>query len=202
MKTWREFTEALNYPAKAIDEHEIDAVYDKSKISVELVRWYDPRLLDTISTIANLSTGVYGVFNSGETQRQLPPDVEKNLLYYGKVTKNNLQNIPRKTLQQYYPQLRDEQIQDTYTIRVNVRRILRESRSEFEAVIQIASTIVHEATHKSDFAKAGQAGEPNAYGAEGRFMNWVQRNVSQILQKYPQLRPQDLAGETQVKSRH
>jgi hypothetical protein len=199
MKTWREFLQSVTKP---LDEHEIDGVYDKSKISVEIVRWYNPRLLDAVNTIANLTSGVYGIFNSGETQRQLPPDVEKNLLYYGRVTKNNVQNVPRKALQQYYPDLKDDQIKDSYTIRVNVRRILRESRSEFEAVVQIASTIIHEATHKGDFAATGNAGEPNAYGAEGKFMSWVQRNVNQIIQKYPQLRPQDVEGETQVKPRH
>lgn len=197
MTTFREFM-----AQQPLDETQIDTVYGKSKISVELVKWYDPHLLDSIHTIANLASGVYGLFNSGDTERKLPPEVEQNLLYYGRVTRSNLQNIPRQTLKQYYPQLKDDQIRDAYTIKVNVNRILRESRSDFEAVVQIASTIVHEATHKSDYAKAGQAGEPNAYGAERRFMNWVQQNVRAILQKYPELATNDVAGQTQVRDRH
>src|SRR5581483_11954454 len=202
MRSFREFVSSLSYPAKPIDESQIDTIYSKSKISVELVRWYNPRLLDTISTIANLATGVYGIFNSGENQRQLPPDVEQNLIYYGHVSKGNIRNIPKKTLMQYYPNVKEDQIRDGYTVHVNVRRILRESKSDFEAVIQIASTIVHESTHKTDFQNTGKAPEGNAYGAERQFMDWVRRNMQAILSKYPDLKPDDIASDTEIKSRH
>ncbi|NIQ16988.1 MAG: hypothetical protein GTO02_22175, partial [Candidatus Dadabacteria bacterium] len=138
MTTWREFV-------RAVDERQIDQVYSKAHIAVEIVKMYNPRLLDNIAVIANLASGAYGVYNSAENQKFIPKGIEDNLIYYGRIDKKRLDTIPKKTLAQYYPQAAN-QIKESDTIHVNVRRIMQESESDFEAVIQIASTIIHEAT--------------------------------------------------------
>jgi len=76
---------------------------------------------------------------SSENQKVIPKDVESNLIYYGKVDNRNLGNIPKKTLQQYYPQLAPNAIKESDTIHVNVRRIIQEKGSDFEAIMEIAN---------------------------------------------------------------
>ena len=67
MKTWREFLqEQFLHP---LDEKQIDILYNKAHIAVELVRMYNPNLLNNISTIANLVSGAYGIYNSGENRK-------------------------------------------------------------------------------------------------------------------------------------
>jgi hypothetical protein len=177
-----DFKEWLQQDTK-VDEAEIDRVYDKAHIAVELVRQYNPQLLLNINTIANLASGAYGLYNSGENQQVLDPDVERRLIYWGKIPKNKIKTLPRRVIKQYFPNLDTRHIKITDTIRVNVGRILRESKTNLEAVLRIASTIIHESTHE-----LGHTTEGPPQQAEQAFMNWAKQNLQSILNKYPVLR--------------
>jgi len=172
---------------KAADESQIDSLYSKAHIAVEIVRMYQPELLADISTIANLSSGAYGVYNSGDNKKMLPPEKEKQLVYYGPVRRHNLDMIPKKTLMQYYPDLRPEQIQDSDTIHVNVHRIMQESDSDLEAILEIASTIVHECTHEKEREATGQTSEVGPVRAEQAFMAWARQNMNILTRRFPEI---------------
>lgn len=171
-----------------VDEREIDAAYDKAHIAVELVRTYRPHLLVNISTIANLATGAYGMYNSTENQKVLPPDIKRWLIYRG-IDKNEVGNIPMMMYQKYGVDTRN--IKSSNKIHVNVRRILSLARNDLEAVLQIASTIVHEAIHSQEREKSGLTDEIDPKAEEQRFMREMESKIPQILQKYPELRGQE-----------
>jgi hypothetical protein len=185
---------------KQTDEKQIDALYNKARLAVDLVKMYDPKLLDNISTIADLASGAYGLYSSGDNKKILPQETEKSILYWGKVNRHNLDTIPEKTLLQYYPQLKPNDITPSDTIRVNVRRILREFQSDFDRIIQIASTIVHEATHEMERETTGKTSETTAYAAERKFMDWVKANLKNIQARFPELANQQ--ANPQVIQRH
>lgn len=180
------FNEFINQKQN-VDATQITSVYNKAHIAVDLVRWYNPQILDNISTIANLASGAYGVYNSGENKKIIPPDVQQSLIYYGKLNPQSIGNIPKKTLMQYYPQIDKNKIQQSDTIRVNVRRILNEKKTDIEAVLEIASTIVHEATHEIERETTGQTSEIGPEQAEKTFVQWATKNMQTIMQKYPEL---------------
>lgn len=185
---------------KQVDERQIDAIYQKANKAVELVRMYDPKLLENISTIADLPSGAYGLYNSGENKKVLPQNTERSLLYWGKIQRQNLNTIPEKVILQYYPQLKPQDITPSDTIRVNVHRIMREFQSDFDRIIQIASTIVHEATHEIERETTGKTSETTAYAAERKFMSWVQANLKTIMAKFPDVSNQ--LANPQVISKH
>jgi len=180
MKTWKEFLQH-------VDARQLDQLFSKAHIATDIVNLYNPRILDNIAVIANLSSGAYGVYNSGENNKIIPPDVEKNLIYYGRINKKNLNNIPKKTLQQYYPNLPSNAIKESDTIHVNVRRIVQEAGNDFEAIMEIASTIIHESVHSNEYQQFGRTSEAGPVAAEHAFMQWVIQNKNMLISKFPQL---------------
>ena len=180
MRTWKEFLEVT-------DERQLDQLYSKAHVATEIVNLYNPRILDNIAVIANLASGAYGVYNSGENQKILPKDVETNLIYYGRVNKRQLDNIPKKTLMQYYPQVPQNSIRESDTIHVNVRRIMQEKGSDFEAIMEIASTIIHEATHEMERETTGTTSEAGPMAAEQKFVQWAMQNKNMLMSRFPEL---------------
>lgn len=174
-----------------VDSKQIESVYNQAKIAVDLVNMYNPHLLNNISTIADLSSGAYGIYNSGENKKVLPPNIEQSLIYYGKINKNNIGNIPKKTIKQYYPDIPENAIQSSDTVRINIRRILRESKTALEAILQIASTIVHECTHEIEREMQGWTSESGPIAAERNFMAWCKQNIKAITTKFPVLNTQN-----------
>lgn len=180
MRTWKEFLEVT-------DERQLDQLYSKAHIATQIVGMYSPRILDNISVIANLASGAYGVYNSGENQKILPKDVETNLIYYGRVNKRTLDNIPKKTLMQYYPNIPQTAIRESDTIHVNVRRIMQEKGSDFEAIMEIAATIIHEATHEMERETTGTTSEVGPVAAEHKFMQWAIQNKNMLMSRFQEL---------------
>jgi hypothetical protein len=183
----------------AVEEREIDALYDKARIAVQLVRMYRPELLYNISTIANLASGAYGLYNSGENRDIIDPSIEQRLIYKhkGRVTKQQLARMPKRILKQYFPDLDMRYVNPGDTIRVNIKRILSQSRNDLEAVLEIASTIIHESMH--DWEKRGKEekgvnGSPlteiTPQSEEKKFMQWAQSNLDWIVQQFPELKTQ------------
>jgi len=181
------FKEFVTQQDQNVDSHEIEHLYDKAKIAINVVRMYDPKFLENISTIANLASGAYGMYNSGENKKIMPPDVEQNLIYRGNVTKDNIGNVPTSVIKQYFPDIDERTIRRGDTIHVNVNRILSQAKSDWEAVIQIASTIIHEATHEIERETKGQTFEQGPEGEERKFMSWVHQNIDKIKQQFPDL---------------
>jgi hypothetical protein len=180
MKTWKEFVQQ-------VDERQIDSLYSKAHIATEIVKLFNPKILDNISVIADLASGAYGVYNSGENQKVLPKDLENNLVYYGRIDRRNLNMIPKKTIRQYYPQVPENSIRQSDTIHVNVRRIMQESSNDFEAVIEIASTIIHEATHELERETTGTTSEAGPVAAERVFKAWCDQKKTMLMSKFPEL---------------
>lgn len=174
--------------AKQLDERQIVAMYQQAHTSVELVRMFNTALLDNISTIADLPAGAYGLYNSGENRKILPPETENALIGWGRVGRHNLDMLPKRLIQQYYPQIPAGAINDSDTIHVNVRRILREVPNKAERILHIAATIVHEATHEYERETKGQTSETSAYAAERAFFSWVRNNWTMLIQRFPDLR--------------
>jgi hypothetical protein len=167
-----------------VDSSQIEAKYDKAKISVQLVSDYDSSLLNNISTIADLASGAYGLFNSGENKHVLPEDLKQQVrLVFRDETldDNKLSRIPVKVLCERFPNVDPNSIQVGDVIRVNVSRITNESSTDLEAVLEIASTIVHEATHEIEFETQGWTSEVGPQAAERQFYSWAMQNIQRII---------------------
>lgn len=146
MISWRYFLENIVTTRKNIDYSQIESIYNKAHIAVELVRMYQPELLGQVAIIANLASGAYGVYNSGEDNDQRGD-----------------------------------------TVHVNVRRIMNEKKTDVEAILEIAATIVHEATHDNEYATTGKSNETGPEQAEKAFLTWVQQNWSNISRQFPEI---------------
>lgn len=180
-----------------VDARQLDAAYDKAHIAVEIVRMFDQtlpkgqKLLNNISTIANLNAGAYGLYNSSQNRKVLPPDVRDEIKFrFGDdyLKKYNMASLPRAVLKRYFPKLQDNQIKSGDVINVNIGRILREFGDSLRAILEIASTIVHEATHEMEREMGRPAGEGGPQMAERRFMTWANQNMARILQRFPELK--------------
>lgn len=193
---------------KVIDK--ISMNYDKAKYAIELVRRYDQslppaqKLLLDISTVAPLSKNVYGLYNSTENTNILGPEVEQKMtLRFGKNTwekyKQQLEHLPlailKKQLKQY-PEIDLNKVKTSSVINVNINRNRQawtgKPNADALAVLEIASTIVHEATHAMDVKNGVNPTEDRAIAAERKFKDWVKANVK-TLNSDPMLAPIGLA---------
>lgn len=198
-KTW--FHENATLGTELVDETQIDAVYNKAKHAVKLVQLYDmslpqkDRLLPNISMIANLSLrpDVLGLFNSKENKKVISslgsqkikfkfnPDMLKN---------TPIDKIPETIIRKYVPDLLPNDIMQSDVIHVDVRNILKRYGDTPEAIIQIASTIVHECTHEKEREETGSTRDGPGTAvemAEQKFRNWVEKNKNMISQRIPQI---------------
>jgi len=173
-----------------VDESEIDRLYDKAHISVELVREYKPELLNNISTIANLASGAYGLYNSGENKKVLPTNA-KFIFDQKHIDPNTIDLLPKSVIKQQFPEIDEKRIKESDTIHVNINRIVKESKTDWDAVLQIAATIIHESTHEMEREETGQTSEVGPQRAEREFMNWAKQNMKRIQDKYPELKGQE-----------
>ena len=172
-----------------VDDSQIEAKYDKARIAMQLVSEYNASLLDEISTIADLSSGAYGLYNSGENSRLIPEEVKNQirLIFHDENMDDATMNkIPVKVLGERFPQIDANSIKIDDVIRVNVSRIVNESNTDLEAVLEIASTIVHEATHQIEFETQGWTSESGPQAAERNFYSWAMQNIQRI-QNIPEL---------------
>jgi len=192
-KLWLE-TVAGTLGTELVDESQIDSIYDKAKISVKLVQLYARenriKLLNNISTIANLSSGAYGLYNSATNKKVINQNaLQKIRLKFGDdVFKNNkINNIPEVVIRKYIPEIQDIDVQQSDVIYINVRRIIKELGDTPQAILEIASTIVHEATHEKEREEKGNTNETAPVMEEKKFLNWFKTNRLRLIQKFPQL---------------
>jgi len=192
-KVWLE-TVAGTLGTELVDSSQIDSVYDKAKISVQLVQLYARenrlKLLNNISTVANLNSGAYGLYNSATNKKVINQNaIQKIRFKFGDdIFKNNkINSIPEVVIKKYIPDIQDIEVQPSDVIYVNVNRIIKELGDTPQAIIQIASTIVHEATHEKEREEKGSTNETLPVMEEKKFLNWFKINKIRLVQKFPQL---------------
>lgn len=192
---FRNWLELNTIGTEEVDESQIDAAYDKAKYAVKLVRMYDSMtnqsLLKNISTIATLNSGAYGLYTSSEDKKQIGASVVNKLrMRFGDdvMNSNKINTIPNVVIKKYIPDIDLNQIQPSDTIRVNIRRHVQEHGDSLEAILEIASTIVHEATHEIERQMTGRTDETGPRQAEAKFMNWVKTNWNNISAQIPELK--------------
>lgn len=172
---------------------QIDGLYDKARYAIKLVQLYvksspvNKDLLKNISTIAPLNSSVYGLYNSAENKALIPNDIrfkfDKGLIK----NNNDIQKLPYEVIKQHIPDIDEKQIKPTDMIRVNVQKIVRELGDTPNTVIEIASTIVHEATHEKEYRTTGKTDENGPKKAEKEFKDWVSKNWNNITNQIPQI---------------
>jgi hypothetical protein len=176
----------------------IDQIYDKAKYAVKLAQAYvktlegpERDLLKNISTVAPLNSGVYGLYNSSENKAVIGPAAASKIRFkFGADSirqQANLQKLPATVIGQYLPEVDPRQIAPSDVIHVNVQKIVRELGDTAAAVMEIASTIVHEATHEMEYRSTGKTGETGPRNAETRFMIWARNNWHSFARNIPQL---------------
>lgn len=176
-------------------ESKIDYLYDKAKFAIKIVQIYSKEnrlgLLKNISTIAPLNSGVYGLYNSGENKKIIGPKVANQIKFkFGNnlIQQNKINKLPNAIVKQHIPDIDENQLIPSDIIHVNVQRIVRELGDSKQSIIEIASTIVHEAVHSIEFQKFGKTDETNTKKAELNFKSWVEKNWPRITNLIPQLK--------------
>ena len=192
--SFRSWLEQNTVGTEEVDSRQLDAAYDKAKYAVRLVRLYDKmtnqKLLTNISTIATLSQGAFGLYNSGENKKVIGPAAAAKLrMRFGQdvMANNTLNRLPTVVIKQYVPDIDERQIQPSDVIHVNVQKHLAAHGDSMAAILEIASTIVHECTHELEMQATGRTSEAKPQAAERAFMTWVQKNWQTIRTQIPEL---------------
>ena len=177
-----------------VDERQINVLYNNAKLSVILVQLYSKmtgqKILHNVSTIAPLNQGVYGLYNSAENKKVIGPAVANKIKFkfnQNTLNQTTLDKLPNNVIKQHLPDIDINQIKPSVVIHVNVNKIVRELGDTKEAVIEIASTIIHEATHDLEYQSTGKTNEVGPKNAESKFRYWVNKNWNFIVSKIPQL---------------
>jgi hypothetical protein len=146
------------------------------------------KILNNISTIANLANGAYGLYNSKYNKKVISQNASQKIRFkFGDdvLSSSKINNIPEIVVKRYIPDIRDEDIIPSDVIFVNVSRIVKELGDSIQAVLEIASTIVHESTHEKEREETGQTSEVKPQQEEKLFQTWFVKNKNRILMKYP-----------------
>ena len=187
-----------------VDASQIESLYANVKKSVMIVRDFDKtrpienkqnpvhvQLLRRISTSANLASGsAYGVYMSSENKKWIGPDVvnQIKLIYPNDPTLGQkLQKLPKHTILQYIPNIDEKKIVPSDVIHVDVMKHVKKYGDSPAAIIEIASTIVHEATHVIEQEETGRTADGSGTAverAEAEFKAWAKQNWRNLSVKY------------------
>ena len=195
MLNFKNWLENTTLGTENVDESQIDRIYDKAKVSVKLVQLYgretNQKILHNISTVANFASGAYGLYNSKFNKKVINQNaINKIRFKFGEdIIKNNkINNVPEAVIRTYLPDIPDMDIQQSDVIYVNVSRIISELGDTGRAILEIASTIVHEATHEKEREEKGSTNETGPVMAEQKFLNWFKSNQNRLLTLFPQIK--------------
>lgn len=185
----KKFTEWLNQ--QQVDDSAITKIYDKARISVDLVKRYRPDLLKGIAVIANLASGAYGIYTHYQLQNQ-----QSRPITYGDQSPD-ITSLSPELVRKMHPDIDTSDLKKGDVVRVNVQRILHDPKvkSEIEAIMHIAATIVHELTHHKEVQQTGQTSETGPEKAQAEFINLlsrpeVQKQIQDEMGKYTSRQPQ------------
>jgi hypothetical protein len=206
MKSFKKWLYEATYAGTDEMESKIDFLYDKAKYAVKIAQMYvqkapgaNREILKDVTTIAPLNQAVFGLYNSSENDAIIGPQMAEKIKFkFGPQDINsskNIKKLPLSVVKQYVPDLDPKQFIPTSVIHVNVNNIVSKFGDSREAVIEIASTIVHEATHSWEYRNsnvaAGQSPkltETNPEKAEADCRKWANDNWKIIQNSFPQLR--------------
>lgn len=201
-KIWLLHTEQSTVGTEEVDASQVLSKYGKMKDSIEMVRLYDQKLpqeqklLADISTIADLHSGkAFGMFINTENSNVIGQDVLDQIR---KVYPNDplidkkVQKLSRKQILDHLPEdvrktIDPKKIIPSTIIRVDVVDHLKKYGDSPAAVIELASTIVHEATHVIEYRDKGETFDgPGTMveKAEAAFKTWVKGNWNFISKKF------------------
>jgi hypothetical protein len=196
---FKKWLEQSTIGTEDVNSSQVESIYGKVKQSIDLVKMYDRQtrlnLLVNISTIANLASGsAYGVFMSAENRKAIGPDVAKNIqvVYPNDPSlAQKIQKLSKHTLLQYLvkhdPSIDPKKIIPSDVIHVDVKKHLQKYGDSPAAIIEIASTIVHEATHVKQYEDEGHTEDgpgTEVEQAEASFKNWVKQNWQSIANRF------------------
>lgn len=196
------YQEQSTVGTEQVDARQIISLYGRVADSVEMVRMYDQtlpqdkQLLRDISTIANLSSGnAFGMFVNSDNTNVIGPDVmQKIKLIYPNdpMIDTKIKKLSRSKILETLPedikkQIDPKKIQPSDVIKVDVKKHLAKYGDSAAAVIEIASTIVHEATHVLEYVEKGETfdGPGTAVEkAESAFKGWVKANWPTVSRRF------------------
>ena len=197
MKTFKKWMEQNTVGTEEVDSSQIERLYDKAKISVELVQKYDQtlpqeeKLLLRINAILPLSSGVYGLYMSGDNKNVIGQDVLNRLkLIFPKdaMLSQKAEKLPASVIKQYLPDLDERKIIPSDSIHVNIQKTLQTVKNDPKlAVIEIGATIVHEATHDKEYRKTGRTSEAGPENAQKAFAQWATNNWENLKRQIPEM---------------
>lgn len=193
--------ELVTLGTEEVDDSQINAVYNKARYAVKLVQMYDQtlpkglKLLPNISVIANLSLSprIFGLFNSKENKKVISNRVKQKIQFkFGSdvLNQHTFEKIPEVVIRRYFPDILPDEIQQSDVIHVDVKNILRVYGDTPEAIVEIASTIVHECTHELEKELTGSTRDGPGTAvevAEAKFKSWVKKNTPMIAARLPQI---------------
>jgi len=201
MKTFKKWLSEVNtVGTEEVDFSKVTPAYSKVGLAVKLVQLYDKMtgkdLLRDINTIVPLSGGpvAYGLYSSSQNRKVVGPKA-KLIFNQAKFDQHSIDTLPNAVIKDKFPNINLAELIPSVTIQVNVPRFVRELGDKTWTIVQIASTIVHEATHEKEFqqlkdpnAKLGEAGPERA---EKEFIDWYTKNENLIKQKIPEMFPKN-----------
>jgi hypothetical protein len=108
------------------------------------------------------------------------------MIFEGYMDSKQIDMTPKNQLIEYFRQFEgrpgfeeidfsnlENSIEANDTIRVNINKILSEIDSEYLQVIEVASTIIHEATHANEMEEQGGTSEAGPEAAERAFASAI-----------------------------
>ena len=199
---WMQLKEQSTVGTELVYATEVVAKYNRMKDSIELVRMYDQKLdqehklLNDISTIADLHSGkAFGMFINTENSNVIGKDVMDQIR---KVYPNDplidkkVQKLSRKQILNHLPEdvkrtIDPKKIIPSSIIRIDVAAHLKKYGDSAAAIIELASTIVHEATHVIEYRDKGETFDgpgTEVQKAESAFKSWAKSNWPMISKKF------------------
>jgi hypothetical protein len=158
--------------------------YDKANLAVQLVNEYNSDILRNVSTIVPLSGSAYGVYMNSENSKNIPEDMR--MVFRSSMNDQQINMTPKATLIEYFKRFEGRPGMENYnfnqlensidindTIHVNVEKIKSSIASEYYQVLEVASTIIHEATHANQMEEFGDDGEGVPESEENKFKTAV-----------------------------
>lgn len=199
---WLMALESSTVGTEEVNAQQVISTYNRVKDSIEIVRMYDQtlpddrKLLKNISTIVNLSSGAaFGMFINTDNNNVIGQDVMQKIqsIYPNDpIIGKKVQKLSRKEILDHLPedlkkQIDPRKIQPSDVIKINVRGHLQKYGDSPAAIIEIASTIVHESTHVIEYVEKGETFDgPGTMveKAEDAFKSWAKQNWPIISKKF------------------
>ena len=199
---WLQIKEQSTVGTELVDASQVLTKYAKIKDSIELVRMYDQnldpehKLLYDISTIADLHSGkAFGMFINTENSNVIGKDVMdqiRKIYPNDPLIDKKVQKLSKKQILDHLPDeakktIDPKKIIPSSIIRISVDDHIKKYGDSPAAIIELASTIAHEATHVIEYRDKGKTFDgpgTMVQQAESSFKAWVKQNWKMLSQRF------------------